>query len=111
MSLNIAEDLENTIREMLTNTRYAERARELSRMYHERVAPARAEVAHWAAHVAGTRGAPHLRSPALALPVYQKLYLDAAAALALLLAAAALALRRALSLMRNKIKAYTKKIN
>lgn len=31
---------------------------------------------HWVEHVILTKGAPHLRSPALNIPLYQKLYLD-----------------------------------
>lgn len=52
---------------------------ELSEVYHDRPAPPAVELAHWVRHVIRTRGAPHLRSPALLVPWYQKLYLDLAA--------------------------------
>lgn len=34
------------------------------------------EVVHWVRHVVNTRGALHLRSPAVAVPLHQRLFLD-----------------------------------
>lgn len=73
---NIASDLIIAIEEMLANPRYNIRAKEISAIYHDRpVSPGR-ELVHWVRHVASTRGAAHLRSPALHVPCYQKYYLD-----------------------------------
>lgn len=41
------------------------------------------EIVHWTEHVVKTRGAPYLRSPALLLSWYQKLFLDYAVLLVL----------------------------
>lgn len=56
--------------------RYMEKAKEVSRLYHDRPVPAGKEIVHWVEHVVATGGALHLRSPALMLPWYQKMYLD-----------------------------------
>uniref|UniRef100_A0A2H1WN73 SFRICE_023686 n=1 Tax=Spodoptera frugiperda TaxID=7108 RepID=A0A2H1WN73_SPOFR len=44
--------------------------------HHDRPVKPGAELRHWVQHVVNTRGAPHLCSPALAVPLYQRLYLD-----------------------------------
>lgn len=56
--------------------RYKEKVKELSSIYHDRPVPPGKEIRHWVKHVIRTHGAPHLRSPALHVPFYQKLYLD-----------------------------------
>lgn len=56
--------------------RYATRVKELSEIYHDRPLPPSKELIHWVEHVVRTKGAPHLRSPAIVVPWYQKLYLD-----------------------------------
>lgn len=38
--------------------------------------PPQKEVVFWAEYVVRTKGAPNLRSPALNLPFYKKMYLD-----------------------------------
>ncbi|XP_052756733.1 UDP-glucosyltransferase 2-like isoform X1 [Galleria mellonella] len=73
---NLASDLKTAIDRMLNEPKYRQRAKELSAIYHDRpVSPGR-ELVHWVRHVASTRGAAHLRSPALHVPCYQKYYLD-----------------------------------
>ncbi|XP_063374357.1 UDP-glucosyltransferase 2-like [Cydia amplana] len=86
LGYDLDKDLKEAIDEVTSNTRYSERAKELSLIYHDRPVPPGAELVHWVEHVVHTRGAPHLRSPALLLPWYQKMYLDA---LALMMAAVA----------------------
>ncbi|KAI8437494.1 hypothetical protein MSG28_011810, partial [Choristoneura fumiferana] len=55
---------------------YKQRARELSEIYHHRPISPRKEIVHWVEHVVKTQGAPHLRSPSLMMPWYQKMYID-----------------------------------
>lgn len=76
LTMNLPEDLKNAIEEILNNTKYRERVKELSLIYHDRPLRPSAEVVHWIEHVVRTRGATHLRSPALMVPWYQKMYLD-----------------------------------
>ncbi|XP_053616041.1 uncharacterized protein LOC128678482 [Plodia interpunctella] len=80
IKVNLAYDMKDklkaAIEEMLRNKSYTEKAKELSLIYHDRPTSPREELVHWVEHVIKTRGAPHLRSPALDVPVYQKLYLD-----------------------------------
>ncbi|KAL0818831.1 hypothetical protein ABMA28_008151 [Loxostege sticticalis] len=79
LSYSLVEDLEESINDVLSDNRYAIKAKELSLVYHDRPVPPGVELVHWVEHVIKTRGAPHLRSPALRMPLYQKLYLDLAA--------------------------------
>ncbi|RVE44214.1 hypothetical protein evm_011113 [Chilo suppressalis] len=72
-------NVKNAIDDMTADSRYRDTANELSFIYHNRVASPGAELVHWVEHVVLTRGAPHLRSPAIDVPFYQKLYLDLAA--------------------------------
>lgn len=60
-------------------SRYRVKAKELSSIFHDRLAPPGVELVYWVEHVVRTRGAPHLRSPRLMIPWYQKMYLDFAA--------------------------------
>ncbi|XP_028166367.1 UDP-glucuronosyltransferase 2B15-like isoform X1 [Ostrinia furnacalis] len=80
LSAELSDDLPNTlrplIREMLDNPIYRQKAKQSSMIYHDRPVTAGKELVHWTEHVIKTKGAPHLRSPALRIPVYQKLYLD-----------------------------------
>ncbi|CAK1545460.1 unnamed protein product [Leptosia nina] len=55
---------------------YKIKAKELAYIYHNRPLTPRKEILHWVDHVIKTRGALHLRSPALQVPWYQKLFLD-----------------------------------
>lgn len=56
--------------------RYKERAKQLSVLFHDRILPPGAELVHWVEYVERTSGATHLRSPAVDVPLYQKLYID-----------------------------------
>ncbi|KAM3962164.1 UDP-glucosyltransferase 2-like [Aphomia sociella] len=79
LTFNLPNDLKSAIRTMLSEPRYREKITELTKIYHDRPVPPGAELLHWVEHVIRTRGAPHLRSPALHIPFYQKYYLDLAA--------------------------------
>ncbi|XP_028025310.1 UDP-glucuronosyltransferase 2B1-like [Bombyx mandarina] len=76
LSFTMVRDLEEAVAEMINNSRYKEKIKELSLIYHDRPVTPGAELVHWVEHVVKTRGALHLRSPALHVPFYQKLYLD-----------------------------------
>lgn len=60
----------------VTHFRYKSKAKELSFIYHNRPLTPGDELVFWTEHVVHTRGALHLRSPALQLPFYQKFFLD-----------------------------------
>ncbi|CAD0204904.1 UGT40R9 [Chrysodeixis includens] len=79
LSYTLVEDLKVAIEEMISNPRYKEKAKLLSSLYHDRPMKPADELVYWVEHVVRTRGAPHLRSPALLVPLYQRLYLDLAA--------------------------------
>ncbi|CAG5038702.1 unnamed protein product [Parnassius apollo] len=70
------ENLKMAIEEILGTPKYRERVKELSFIYNDRALQPGSEIIRWVHHVIKTRGAPHLRSPALLVPLYQKLYLD-----------------------------------
>ncbi|KAJ0172131.1 hypothetical protein K1T71_012104 [Dendrolimus kikuchii] len=80
LAMDIDEKLKMAIEKMLTDPKYKQRVKELSLMYHDRPVPPAEELVFWVEHVVKTRGAPHLRSPALHTPLYQKLFLDVLAA-------------------------------
>lgn len=69
---------------MFDDFRYKLKAKELSAIYHDRVMKPGAEIPHWVEYVVRTRGAKHLRSPALSVSLYQRLYLDLLALLVLI---------------------------
>ncbi|XP_072933660.1 UDP-glucosyltransferase 2-like [Epargyreus clarus] len=98
LSYNLADDLKAGIDEVLGNPRYTEKARALSLIHHDRPIHPRKELVHWVEHVIKTHGAPHLRSPAIDVPWYQKLFLD----LALIIAMTLLILRFFLKMMVAK---------
>ncbi|XP_050682427.1 UDP-glucosyltransferase 2-like isoform X1 [Leptidea sinapis] len=76
ITLNLAEDLKEQVVNILNDPKYTAKVKELSFIYHDRPVTPGAELVFWVEHVVKTRGAPHLRSPALHVPFYQKLYLD-----------------------------------
>ncbi|XP_049885624.1 UDP-glucosyltransferase 2-like [Pectinophora gossypiella] len=78
-------NLKTAIEDILQNPRYKEKVKTLSFVHHHRPIHPKAEILHWVEHVVRTRGAPHLRSPALHVPWYQKVYLDLAALMMALL--------------------------
>lgn len=55
--------------------------------------PPGVELVHWVEHVVQTRGAPHLRSPALVVSLYQQMYLDFVAVIVLTVAVAKMLLK------------------
>lgn len=81
---------------------YAKKAKELSQIYHDRPTPPGAELVHWVEHVIKTGGAPHLRSPALQVPFYQKLYLDLAALILIVVIALRFIVKRVWKLCSKK---------
>lgn len=83
LTTNLPHDLKPAIETMLSDSGYRRKAWELSKIYHDRPVSPGAEVVHWVEHVIRTGGAPHLRSPALHVPLYQKFYLDLAVVLIL----------------------------
>ncbi|XP_045503974.1 UDP-glucosyltransferase 2-like [Colias croceus] len=76
LSYTMDVDIKRAIHEMLTDPKYKAKAKEISLMYHDRPSTPGNELVHWVEHVVRTQGAPHLRSPALMVPWYQKCYLD-----------------------------------
>ncbi|XP_026763807.2 UDP-glucosyltransferase 2-like [Galleria mellonella] len=76
LSYEMVDELKSAIDEVLSNPKYKNRVRELSAIYHDRPVSPGKELVHWVEHVVRTRGALHLRSPALHVPFYQKFYLD-----------------------------------
>ncbi|CAD0204905.1 unnamed protein product [Chrysodeixis includens] len=87
MSYSLPADLKVAIEEITSNPRYRENAKMQSLIYHDRPMKPADSLVYWVEHVVRTRGAPHLRSPALLVPLYQRLYLDLAALVALALIA------------------------
>ncbi|XP_050355093.1 UDP-glucosyltransferase 2-like [Nymphalis io] len=73
---NMAEKLQIAIKEMLENASYRTKAKELSFIFHSRQQKPGDELIFWIEYVVNTRGAPHLRSPALSTPFYKKMYFD-----------------------------------
>ncbi|XP_053615914.1 UDP-glucosyltransferase 2-like isoform X2 [Plodia interpunctella] len=76
LSVHWADNLRKPIQMMLTDPSYKAKAKELSNLYHDRAIPAHHELVFSVEHAVRTGGAVHLRSPALHVPLYQKLYLD-----------------------------------
>ncbi|KAM3962161.1 UDP-glucosyltransferase 2-like [Aphomia sociella] len=94
-SYNVVDDLKVAIKEVLGNPTYTNKVKELSKIYHDRPVSPGKELVHWVEHVVKTRGAPHLRSPALHVPFYQKCYLDLLALIATVIVAIVVILKRA----------------
>ncbi|XP_047118185.1 UDP-glucosyltransferase 2-like [Schistocerca piceifrons] len=67
------------LRSLVSDTRYRERAKQLSQLFRDRPRPPLEEAVYWVEYVIRHRGAPHLRSAALDLAWYQYLLLDVAA--------------------------------
>ncbi|CAH0596440.1 unnamed protein product [Chrysodeixis includens] len=85
LNYDLADNLKPAIKTMLSDDTYKKRVTELSAIYHDRLVPPGKEMVHWVEHVVRSRGAPHLRSPALDVPLYQRLYLDLLALILLIL--------------------------
>ncbi|XP_068619571.1 UDP-glucosyltransferase 2-like [Battus philenor] len=78
LNKEVARNMEAAIKEIIEDPRYAEKAKEYSYIYHDRLISPQKEVKQWVRHVIRTQGAPHLRSPGFLVPWYQKMYLDLA---------------------------------
>ncbi|XP_052756642.1 UDP-glucosyltransferase 2-like [Galleria mellonella] len=76
LDMEMPKNLQVAIKDILQNSRYKEKVKEYSTIYHHRIAHPGEELVHWVEHVVRTRGAQYLRSSALLVPLYQKLYLD-----------------------------------
>ncbi|CAB3233305.1 unnamed protein product [Arctia plantaginis] len=81
LSYTMYEDLKIAIKEILCNSKYSKKAKEISLAYHDRPMNPKEELNFWVNHVIRTQGAQHLRSPALELPLYKRLFLDLIAAI------------------------------
>ncbi|XP_038207318.1 UDP-glycosyltransferase UGT5-like isoform X2 [Zerene cesonia] len=109
LTYNLADDIKAAVQEMLSNPRYSLKAKELSVIYHHRPLTPDKELVHWVEHVVKTGGAPHLRSLALMVPWYQKLYLDLLAVIVILIYAIVFAIKKVISYFRkNKTKSKRK---
>ncbi|CAH1636135.1 unnamed protein product [Spodoptera littoralis] len=111
LSYTMADELKEAIIEVTSNKRYAEKAKELSFIHHDRPVKPGVELVHWVNHVINTRGAPHLRSPALHVPFYQKMYLDLAAVLVILFLAGRVLLKKICAAVRSKKESGSQKKN
>ncbi|XP_046982684.1 UDP-glucosyltransferase 2-like [Schistocerca americana] len=89
--------------QLLGDPRYAERARQCSRLFHDRPEPPLQLAARSVEYVLRHGGARHMRSAALDLPWYRLLLLDVAAFLLLCAAAAALAAALAVRFLVRKL--------
>ncbi|XP_026735995.1 UDP-glucuronosyltransferase 2B10-like isoform X2 [Trichoplusia ni] len=85
LSYDLPETLRPAIKSMLSDDIYKKKVTELSIIYHDRLVPPGKELVHWVEHVVKTRGALHLRSPALNVPLYQRLFLDLLAVILVIL--------------------------
>uniref|UniRef100_A0A2A4J325 Glucuronosyltransferase n=1 Tax=Heliothis virescens TaxID=7102 RepID=A0A2A4J325_HELVI len=110
LRVNLDYDLPNGLRSaikvMLNDNRYSQKVKEMSSIYHDRLAKPGDEIVHWVEHVVRTRGSHHLRSPAFYVPLYQRLYLDL---LALILAAIYVIKQLLASFYETKSKKNSKK--
>ncbi|CAK1594073.1 unnamed protein product [Parnassius mnemosyne] len=86
LTYSLVDDLKVAINNMLSDPKYKKTVKELSFIYHDRPVSPGDELVHWAEHVIRTGGALHLRSPALDVAWYQKMYLDLAAVMFIVLA-------------------------
>ncbi|PZC77372.1 hypothetical protein B5X24_HaOG200266 [Helicoverpa armigera] len=106
IKVTLAEDmvpeLDAAVRKILTDKTYTNRAKELSALFHDREMPPGVALTHWVEFVVRNRGAPHLRSPAIAVPLYQKLYLDLGVVLAIIIGFIVKVVKYVLSRRSNK---------
>ncbi|CAG4959437.1 unnamed protein product [Colias eurytheme] len=107
----VPDNLKAAITEILGNPKYRERVTELSFVHHHRPVSPSTELLHWVDHVVKTRGAPHLRSPALMMPWYQKYYLDLVAIILVVLLAVIRLIKMILCSSNNKSAIGSKKFN
>ncbi|CAF4920016.1 unnamed protein product [Pieris macdunnoughi] len=98
----MVDDLRESVRDVLNNPKYSAKAKELSRIYHSHVAHPSVDLVHWTEEVVASQDALYLRSAALQTPLYQKLYLDLAALVILIILVV-------IYLTRKVLKIFTKK--
>lgn len=84
ISSMIGHRVKEAIIEILGNYSYRSNAKEASLVLQNPLVPIRQELLYSIEHVMRTRGAPHLRSPALQLSVTERLHLDVVAVLLML---------------------------
>ncbi|KAJ9582651.1 hypothetical protein L9F63_023006, partial [Diploptera punctata] len=74
----------NALKSVLTNPRYKENAKRLSNLFRDRPHTPLETAIFWTEYVIRHKGAPHLRSAAADLPLYQYLLLDVVAVIILI---------------------------
>ncbi|XP_028166355.1 UDP-glucuronosyltransferase-like [Ostrinia furnacalis] len=105
---DLTKNLKSAIEEILRNSSYQEKVKEVSFVYHHRPTPPGAELVHWVEHVVKTRGALHLRSPALNVAFYQKMYLDLVAVVVVVLVVVVKVVKSILKLKKGSEKSKEK---
>nr|ANI22006.1 UDP-glycosyltransferase 40M2 [Spodoptera exigua] len=110
LSHGLPKNLKTAINIMLNDDRYTNKAKELPSLNHDRLTKPGPALVYWVEYVGRTRGASHLRSPALHVPLYQRLYLDLLAIIFAITFALVFLLSR-LCKKKSGIKNYQKKTN
>ncbi|XP_022815699.1 UDP-glucuronosyltransferase 2B15-like [Spodoptera litura] len=102
LSYHLHKDLKVTLDKVLGDlSKYTAKAKEISMAYHDSPMKPSEALNFWVEHVVRTRGAPHLRSVALQVPLYQQAYLDLLAVLLAATVVILLVVRRILSLLTS----------
>lgn len=70
------ESLKSMLNEMISNKKYTDNAKLVSKIFNGNLEKPLDEGIHWIEYVAKFNGAKHLKSPAVNLPWYKYLYLD-----------------------------------
>ncbi|KAL0841661.1 hypothetical protein ABMA28_013939 [Loxostege sticticalis] len=68
--------LEGAIREILRDASYRTNMQRASSVFKRRITPSNSEFLYWVELVISTGGAPHLRSPAVAVPTLERYHVD-----------------------------------
>nr|AEW43125.1 UDP-glycosyltransferase UGT40F1 [Helicoverpa armigera] len=76
LSYTMYNELKVAMDTVLGDTKYATNAKALSAAFHDLEMKPKVALNFWVEHVVRTRGAPHLRSVAVDIPLYQRVYLD-----------------------------------
>ncbi|KAJ8711854.1 hypothetical protein PYW08_008808 [Mythimna loreyi] len=86
LTFYLHKDLKMALGKVLSDLpKYAERVKELSVAYHDKPMKPKDALNFWVNHVVKTKGAPHLKSVALQVPLYQRVYLDLIAVILVIL--------------------------
>ncbi|CAH1636143.1 unnamed protein product [Spodoptera littoralis] len=103
LTYNLHKDLEVALNKVLPELpKYTARIKEISAAYHDSPMKPKDALNFWVEHVVRTRGAPHLRSVALLVPLYQQAYLDLLAVILAVTVVILLVIRRILSLFTSE---------